>query len=248
MDYSKGNTAVSVRITPVSQRPRLLTIDSCPRDTPFPLAPPSTRSSSPVSEPDFPSDTIPPPPGLHLPHKRYFPIRTHSSPAAVPTLQASQTTTRPQRPRMPRAPATSLAGAPSYEDIYSLYYNLPESEDPWALPPVNASYSAFCAYDPGPALSPSSTSSSRRNGMVISDSRSTSQQSDYFDSQARLTSPAGTPKAAYARERENDPKRKRGSNRSSNARDRGEVTRCGRHGDEWLFEGWGGWFRRVWKE
>ena len=158
--YETTAMATTVRITPVSQRPRLLSVSSVDsRGSPLPsfsqphqMSPFTHRGITDTSRSDSFSHTIPSPKGIKLPHTRYMPIRSQSS-TAVPTISHS-----PSRPPLHRAPHSALAASTSLSSS-------PRSDDEelWSRPLGNYS---FCNSYEATCSSPASAS---RSGSRQSD-------------------------------------------------------------------------------
>ena len=229
--------AITVQITAVSERPRLLTIEN---PIHIPAAPPSSRSTSPVSpvsDIGISPTRILPPSRLDHSSTRYAPIRTNSSPATVHTLRSPQPPTHFSRPTLSRTPASSFPISSPYGNNSHTTSTRVLRPDLLSQHPTDYSYSATCFSD-----GESVRSSSSMTGRRVVDSRSSSQVSDYSRSRSDSSESGSKPSR-----KNKTGKRKRGSSAASTT-ERTEVMRCGRHGDEWLFDGWGHWFRRFWRE
>lgn len=224
--------AITISYTPVTERPRLLTIES--HDSSSSMPAPSTsarRSDSPASEPEGPSSTtVPPPAGLNLPHTRYVPVRTHSSPAVVLNSQGVPTRSMARRP-VPPTPTPSVAFSPGLDGLPTI----PSRNKPPAIGPthsviptlVNANYFSISKTQTEPFMTPDFPHhNDHLQSRSDSGSTSDSQQPDIISRKRTGKRRCGTAAAP---------------SHPHNAR-----SDCANA--EWYHEGWSRWFRKIWRE
>ena len=167
--YETASIATTVRITPITHRPRLLSVDIRP-SPPASTSSTSSQNAYPSRE-DSLSQIVSPPGGIPLPHTRYMPIRSQRS-------QRSQSAsnfpiTHASRPPLPGAPFSSLAASTSLSGARPL-----DEDDPWALPSAALGNYSFC-------------NSYEASCYAGTDSRSESRQSEHLRSSSAASSRKG---------------------------------------------------------